>query len=468
MDIRQTEQYIRSASRTKVFMRRLKTVLPICSLFVILGIFWWLKLTGITMAGEAFCGNTEHIHTEECGHKVLICSEPEQTETLQPTEWIEASQPVALAEVTEQPDVTEQPEVTDATAPVHVHTEACYEITYTCGIQAHTHTASCYSDLSADVETEADWETFRQSGVNGGERVLAVAVSQLEYTESTRNFQVDTQGIRRGITRYGQWYGNPYGDWSTMFTAFCLHYGGFDKIPAMGGAEAMLLRWQEENLYWPAMEYLAQPGDVAFLDLNGNGTADATAIVTQVSDGTVYVIQGDVEDQVREAAYLLSQGQVLGFGMTETDFAIAMMADPGSVRLGTAVDYSDSILRDGTFALYTTGSDGNTYAIDGYGNAVPVHVSDTGVVTTDLSDTNMLFWTFTYCGTYDNRTSYYIQNVATGWYLHPFYNSAADNASALTDRWESAIYPNGTGIRVRGARQNAYALLTDNGTFRNH
>ena len=32
------------------------------SFMVILGVFWGLKLTGITMAGEAFCGIEEHVH----------------------------------------------------------------------------------------------------------------------------------------------------------------------------------------------------------------------------------------------------------------------------------------------------------------------------------------------------------------------------------------------------------------------
>ena len=34
-------------------------------------------------------------------------------------------------------------------------------------------------------------------------------------------------------TRYGDWYGNPYGSWDVMFVAFCQHYAGIpeDVIP---------------------------------------------------------------------------------------------------------------------------------------------------------------------------------------------------------------------------------------------
>ena len=43
-----------------------RQITALLSLFVILAVFWGLKLTGITLAGEAFCGIDEHSHGEEC------------------------------------------------------------------------------------------------------------------------------------------------------------------------------------------------------------------------------------------------------------------------------------------------------------------------------------------------------------------------------------------------------------------
>ena len=157
----------------------LRQIIPTLSLIVVLIVFWSLKLTGIGIAGEAFCGKEEHIHSEECVN---------------------------------------------------------------CTIEEHIHTADCYSDINADLETSDDWEATLADIARGPTtkaNVVLVAQSQLGYTESTLNFQVDAVGVRRGITRYGQWYGNPYGDWSAMFVSFCLEYAGATDLPMNAGPESM-------------------------------------------------------------------------------------------------------------------------------------------------------------------------------------------------------------------------------------
>ena len=128
-------------------------------------VFWSLKLTGIGVAGEAFCGKQEHVHGQSC---------------------VDVSNP--------------------------------------CKLEEHIHVESCYSDYRADVETSDDWTKTLADIARGPtikENAVLVAKSQLGYQESILNFQVDAQMVRRGITRYGQWYGNPYGDWSAMFVSFC-------------------------------------------------------------------------------------------------------------------------------------------------------------------------------------------------------------------------------------------------------
>ena len=147
--------------------RNVRQIVAVLSIAVILAVSWGLKLTGIGIAGEAFCGKEEHTHTDKC----VNCTKEE-----------------------------------------------------------HTHTASCYSNFNADLETVEDWNKLFANMAKGPttrENTVLVAQSQLGYKESTRNFQVDANGVQRGITRYGQWYGNPYGDWSAMFVSFCLEYACF-------------------------------------------------------------------------------------------------------------------------------------------------------------------------------------------------------------------------------------------------
>ena len=51
-----------------------KRITLLLSFFVVLGVFWSFKLTGITMAVEAFCGFQEHRHGEECLVSELVCT----------------------------------------------------------------------------------------------------------------------------------------------------------------------------------------------------------------------------------------------------------------------------------------------------------------------------------------------------------------------------------------------------------
>jgi hypothetical protein len=64
------------------------------------------------------------------------------------------------------------------------------------------------------LETYINWEATLPVDRTGiyAEDLLAVAQSQLGYTESTKNYMVDESGTAKGYTRYGEWYGSPYGD----------------------------------------------------------------------------------------------------------------------------------------------------------------------------------------------------------------------------------------------------------------
>ena len=102
----------------------------------------------------------------------------------------------------------------------HTHTDACYDgDVLICEVEEHTHSMSCYSNPKADVESEADWEKTIPTnlGTVRAKNVVAVAKSQIGYTESTENYEADDDGSIRGYTRYGAWYGIPCGNWDAMF-----------------------------------------------------------------------------------------------------------------------------------------------------------------------------------------------------------------------------------------------------------
>jgi hypothetical protein len=183
-------------------------ILTVLSLIVALFTVWNLRMTGVTIANSATCGYEEHQHSEKCPHeKLLICE----------AHLLSEEESVGVAEAT--PDMPEVPD-----EPVHEHTEDCYQTVYQCEMEEHIHKIACYSDPAVDVETADMWEaTLPPLTGNKAEDLVLIAKSQLGYAESKRNFVLDEDGVTKcGITRYGQWYGNPYGNWANMFTAFCL------------------------------------------------------------------------------------------------------------------------------------------------------------------------------------------------------------------------------------------------------
>ena len=258
------QNYIEQLRKSEKQRRRLYQTIVSLSLLVTFAVFWALKITGIGVAGEAFCGKDEHAHSQECSNP--------------------------------------------------------------CPLEEHIHDESCYSNIYADLETEDDWEKPLKDIAKGPtvkENLILVAKSQLGYTESTLNFQVDAQGVRRGITRYGQWYGTPYGDWSATFASFCLYYAGARNVPMGAGPEALRISWETAGLFRSTSSGTPQAGNLLFLnkDTSTQG-ADAVAVITEVSSTTVTVIEGNLEDTVQTVEYLRNDPAIMGFGMVPNPDAV--------------------------------------------------------------------------------------------------------------------------------------------------
>lgn len=194
---------------------------------------------------------------------------------------------------------------------LHHHTEACYKKVLTCTIPEHTHTLECLADYSADVETDDDWQKYSVGlSDNWNEALLAVAKEQLGYKESEKNFQTD-EALGDIIdvhhyTRYGAFYGNPYADWDVAFIAFCQHYAGIPKteIPQRLGLEALRADMDAMGFAYLTegedAAYEAIPGDVVTYNKNGTADDETIGIVETVGDDSLTVISGAVEGAVAE------------------------------------------------------------------------------------------------------------------------------------------------------------------------
>lgn len=247
--------------------------------------------------GTLTCTDTAHVHTARCyGTWKLVCGQEEHTHSEACTQ-------------------NEQEETVFCGKDAHTHGEACRDENgeLVCGTEEHTHSLACYADPGADVETAELWEqTFAGVTLTGNWRqdTLAIAETQLGYTESTKNYVVAEDGETvKGYTRYGAWCGEPYGDWNVMFLTFCLHYAGVEGVDRDCGG--WVTSWADA--FEPAQSHTPAVGDLVLFDRDGDGTADRAGLVAQITDSGFAAMEGDAEDAVRLLTYGADDPGILGY-----------------------------------------------------------------------------------------------------------------------------------------------------------
>lgn len=204
--------------------------------------------------GSLICDKFEHTHDESCytTEYELTCG-LEEGELVE--QVVEPTQSAALAAMAVAEPVALAPMV-DTVEPIyHHHTDACYEEVLTCPLPEHHHTVACLSDTSADLETPEEWQAANAEAVmtgNWAEDLVSVAQTQLGYEQSEKNFEIDpADGVTlRYYSRYGQSYGNPYGEWDVMFLSYCLKYAGIPQSAIPQEASVLALRSSMSDMEW--------------------------------------------------------------------------------------------------------------------------------------------------------------------------------------------------------------------------
>ena len=257
-------EYLKDHKLYRVRNKRIIALFPLVAVIVAISVFWCLKLVGITITSDALCELEEHTHISSCySGEELVCFKPE-----------------------------------------------------------HTHTAECFPDRTADTETANDWvKTLSKVTLtnNTAENLISVANSQVGYSESDRNYQYNALAEKNSYTRYGEWYGSPYGEWNTMFVSFCIGHANINGAESLSSASAESLRlaWKNRLAYASAESYDGQRGDVVFFDTDADGRADRTGIVAYKSDTLFGYIEGDVDGKVASIVTKKAEN-ILGYGKTST------------------------------------------------------------------------------------------------------------------------------------------------------
>ena len=331
----QLDKAIRRVMAVRHAKRRRAAVLVILALLTILSVSWRLHQVGTAMTDDGYsCGYEEHAHSDACYTEVLVCGYED--------------------EAPENPADSAR-EDGEAAPAAHSHTADCYQRVLTCTLPEHTHTLECLADITADVETPADWDE-QSEGVSSfwSDAMTEIAQRQLGYTESAKNFTVDkalgeTLAQAHHYTRYGDWYGNPYGNWDVMFVAFCQHYAGIpeDVIPQC--ASLLQLRTELEKTH---PEYItpggseAAPGDIV---LYTNTAGEETiGIVTEHDGTTLTVVSGAVDGAV--AAVTVAEADVADTISVLNAYGVYAQADASDGLEEISLDADAILARDGAVA----------------------------------------------------------------------------------------------------------------------
>ena len=280
--------------------------------------------------GSLICDKFEHTHDESC-----YTTDYELTCGLEDGELVEELNPDYVPPVAqfEAPVVVEpvvEPEV-------HHHTDACYEEVLVCPFKEHHHTVNCLSDQTADVETEDEWLAQTDTTLDGfwSDDLIRVAQSQLGYEQSEKNFQLDGDDnvTVRHYTRYGQSYGNPYGEWDVMFLSYCLKYAQIPQSAVPQEASVLALRSAMSSMEWlldGADGAAAAPGDIVIYQKDATRTVAVdtaeNSVDTQTSDDYgISTLPAVVDDTTKPVT-------------VDDDFTVPTTSEPQTTTVTSRVD----------------------------------------------------------------------------------------------------------------------------------
>ncbi len=248
---------------------------------------------------------------------------------------------------------------------------------------------------SSLCETDEVWEsTLPELTDELAENAALIAASQLGYTENTQNYIIgDDDCTHKNYSRYGAWFGNPYSDWNTMFTCFCLHYAGVTEadIPFSSGCWAWSLKLSAKGVLSPFNKGSPKRGDVLLFDTDLDGKADRSGIISEIISDTdnpcIITIEGQTDGAVAECSYQTDDEHIFGYVPVETpqtadETAMKFTAESVS-GIKVSASAEQGIFPDGTKMLAADIS--RKEAIKQASDALGTETADIEAVAVDIS-----------------------------------------------------------------------------------
>lgn len=193
--------------------------------------------------------------------------------------------------------------------------------------------------------------THRNTGSHIAD-LIGVAKTQLGYTELDGAGNPISSSSDGGYTKYGASFGEPNGAWCAYFISWCASQAGIPSsiVPRLGNCGSLTDWYQSRSIYYSRSSgYVPKPGDMVFFNWDGGSGAQHIGIVTGVSGGSLFTIEGNTggdegymcNGRTRE----LHGSYILGYGVPKYNDAATYV---GSYSFAASVSSASASRSDST------------------------------------------------------------------------------------------------------------------------
>ena len=141
------------------------------------------------------------------------------------------------------------------------------------------------------------------TGLFGNRQLVNIAKSQLG---------------NEGGEKFWSWYGfTSREEWCACFVSWCADQAGLIQRGAVPKFSLCTdgKNWFQNQGKWQGAGSMPSPGAIVFFDWEHDGTCDHVGIVERCDGTTVYTIEGNSGDAVKERSYAISSNSIMGYGM---------------------------------------------------------------------------------------------------------------------------------------------------------
>ncbi len=140
-------------------------------------------------------------------------------------------------------------------------------------------------------------------GLFGNGQIVSIAKSQLG---------------NEGGMKFWSWYGFPSREeWCACFVSWCADQAGLIQRGAIPKFSLCTdgVEWFQEKGRWQNVGSIPTPGTLIFFDWDYDGESDHVGIVELCDGSTIYTIEGNSGDAVRQNSYVINSEFIMGYGI---------------------------------------------------------------------------------------------------------------------------------------------------------